>query len=191
LFAHRVDDDVELRLLEERDAEELFAVSRRNLARLYWFRENYSLEDARAFIRRDLSENFAADNGFRAGVFVRGKLVGSVRYNDIDWKARATALGYWVDAWYEGRGLVTRVCRVMIAHAFEELKLNRVEIRCHAENARSRALAERLGFTFEGLLREAERVRERLLDLAVYGLLADEWRRAQAAADEVGKEPRT
>jgi ribosomal-protein-serine acetyltransferase len=190
LFTRRVGEDVELRLLEERDAEELFAVSRRNLARLYWFRENYSLEDARAeaVVARKILAEVAADEGAR--VFVRGRLVGSVRFNDIDWKARATALGYWVDAGYEGRGLITKVCRVMLAHAFGELKLNRVEIRCHAENARSRALAGRLGFTFEGLLRQAERVRERLLDLAVYGLLADEWR-ARAAAEKVEKESRT
>lgn len=187
MFKHRLDEETELRLLEDRDAEELFEVCRRNLERLYWFRENYSLADARAFVRRDLAENFARDNGFRAGVFVRGRLVGSVRYNDIDWEARATALGYWIDAGYEGRGLITRVCRVMLDHAFEELKLHRVEIRCHAENARSRALAERLGFRFEALLRRAERVRARLLDLAVYGLLEDEWR----AAHTDGKEPRT
>lgn len=191
MFRHRLDEETEMRLLDERDAEELFAVCRRNLDRLYWFRENYSLADARAFVRRDLSENFAADNGFRAGVFVGGKLIGSVRYNDIDWKSRSTALGYWVDAEFEGRGLVTKVCRVMLAHAFEELKLHRVEIRCHAENARSRALAERLGFTFEALLRRAERVHKRLLDLAVYGLLADEWRAAQTTTNTVGKERRT
>ena len=191
MFRHRLDEETELRLLEDRDAEELFAVCRRNLDRLYWFRENYSLAEARAFVRRDLAENFARDNGFRAGVFVRGKLVGSVRYNDIDWESRATALGYWVDSEFEGRGLVTRVCRVMLAHAFDELKLHRVEIRCHAENARSRALAERLGFRLEALLRRAERVRERLLDLAVYGLLAEEWRAARAATNETEEEPRT
>lgn len=187
MFTHRLDEETELRLLGDRDAEELFAVSRRNLGRLYWFRANYSLEDARRFVRRDMAENFARDNGFRAGVFVRGRLVGSVRYNDIDWDTRATALGYWVDADYEGRGLIKRACRVMLAHAFGELKLHRVEIRCHAENERSRALAERLGFRFEVMLREAERVRERLLDLAVYGLLEDEWRAAQQEAEKAGR----
>jgi ribosomal-protein-serine acetyltransferase len=189
LFRHRLDEEIELRLLEDRDAEELFEVCRRNLERLYWFRENYSLADTRAFVRRDLTENFARDNGFRAGVFVRGRLVGSVRFNDIDWESRATALGYWVDAGFEGRGLITRACRVMLDHAFGELKLHRVEIRCHAENARSRALAERLGFRFEVLLRRAERVRTRLLDLAVYGLLEDEWRAAPTAQHTNAKEP--
>lgn len=187
MFTHRLDEETVLRLLEDRDAEELFAVLSRNLARLYWFRTNYSLEDARKFVRLDLAETFARGNGFRAGIFVRGALVGSVRYNDLDWATRATALGYWVDAGYEGRGLIKRACRVMLAHAFGELKLHRVEIRCHAENERSRALAERLGFRFEALLRKAERVRERMLDLAVYGLLEDEWR----AAREAGKEETT
>jgi ribosomal-protein-serine acetyltransferase len=183
LFTHRLDEETVLRLLEDRDAEELFAVLSRNLGRLYWFRTNYSLEDARRFLRRDLTDNFARGNGFRAGIFVRGKLVGSVRYNDIDWDSRATALGYWVDAEYEGRGLVKRACRVLIAHAFEGLKLHRVEIRCHAENERSRALAERLGFRLEALLRKAERVRERMIDLAVYALLEDEWRAAREAGE--------
>lgn len=184
MFTHRLDEETLLRLLEDRDAEELFAVLSRNLERLYWFRTNYALEDARRFVRRDLAENFARDNGFRAGIFVRGRLVGSVRYNDIDWASRVTALGYWIDSDYEGRGLIKRACRVMIAHAFEGLGLHRVEIRCHAENERSRALAERLGFRFEVLLRKAERVRERMLDLAVYGLLEDEWRAARAAEKE-------
>lgn len=190
MFTHRLDAETELRLIEDRDAEEMFALCRRNLDRLYWLRPNYSLEDARRFVRRDLAENFARDNGFRAGLFVRGRLVGSVRYNDVDWDSRSTALGYWVDAGFEGRGLISRACRVMLAHAFGVMGLHRVEIRCHAENARSRALAERLGFRFEAMLRGAERVHERLVDLAVYGLLEDEWRAARAAASEE-KEERT
>jgi ribosomal-protein-serine acetyltransferase len=40
---------------------------------------------------------------------------------------------------------------------------------------RSRAIPERLGFVHEGTLREAERIGERWLDLAVYGMLASDW----------------
>ena len=66
-------------------------------------------------------------------------------------------------------------------HAFGPWDLQRISIEAAPENTRSRAVAERLGFREEGLLREAERVGSRMLDHVVYGLLAEEWRAAQGA----------
>jgi RimJ/RimL family protein N-acetyltransferase len=50
----------------------------------------------------------------------------------------------------------------------------RVEIRAAPENARSRAIPERLGFTQEGTLRQVERVGDRYLDNVVYAMLAED-----------------
>jgi len=66
----------------------------------------------------------------------------------------------------------------MLDYLFEELGLHRVEIRCGTGNTRSCAIPERLGFTREGLLREAEWVNDRWLDLLVWGMLEVEWRAA-------------
>ena len=69
--------------------------------------------------------------------------------------------------------------RALIEHAFVARELHRVVIRAGVGNARSRAVAERLGFTLEGVLRQAERYPDgRYIDLAVYGLLASERARA-------------
>ena len=61
-------------------------------------------------------------------------------------------------------------------HAFSVWDLNRVEIRAAPENLRSRAIPERLGFTEEGTLRQAERVGDRYLDNTVYAVLAEDWK---------------
>jgi hypothetical protein len=67
----------------------------------------------------------------------------------------------------------------LVDHAFGVWKLNRVEIRAGVENKRSRAIPERLGFTQEGVLRQAERVGDRFVDHVMYSILADEWKARQ------------
>ena len=64
----------------------------------------------------------------------------------------------------------------MIDIGFEELGLHRIEIRAGVDNARSRAVSERLGFTYEGIEREGSRGSRGFYDLAVYSLLDREWR---------------
>lgn len=175
MFSHRLDADTELRLIEDSDAEALHALIDRNRERLYWLKPDYSIEDTKQFVSRD-RQAYADNKGFRAGIWVRQQLVGSIRYNSIDWANRSTELGYWIDAESEGKGLIARSCRVLIDYAFEVLRLNRVVIQCNVGNPRSCAIAEKLGFTREGIARESFRARDVYLDTIIYGLLASEWR---------------
>ena len=64
----------------------------------------------------------------------------------------------------------------MIGSGFGELGPHRIVIRAGTENAPSRAVPERLGFTYEGIAREEGRGSGGFYDLAVYGLLDREWR---------------
>ena len=75
----------------------------------------------------------------------------------------------------QGRGIMTRACAAMTRWCFDELKLNRVEIQCARENARSRAVPMRLGFVQEGILRQAGTAEAGFVDHVVYGMLASEW----------------
>jgi len=179
MFSRRIDEELELRPVDERLAEELTALVRRDLAHLRpwmpWATERYSVEDAREFIRRQIRQ-YAEDQGFAALIFYRGRIAGSIGYNNIDWSNRKTDIGYWLGEDFQGRGLMTRSCRALVEHAFRELRLNRVEIYCAVDNVRSRRIPERLGFTVEGTHRQAEWVHDHFKDLVSYSMLAREWK---------------
>lgn len=70
---------------------------------------------------------------------------------------------------------MTKACEAMIRYIFEELCLNRIEIRAALTNLKSRAIPERLGFQMEGKIRQAERINDRFVDHIVYGLLKEDW----------------
>jgi ribosomal-protein-serine acetyltransferase len=69
----------------------------------------------------------------------------------------------------------------LISSAFEELGLARVDLRTSVGNVRSRAVAERLGFTFEGVLPRGLQFIKRSDDVALYGVTARQWAEAGAA----------
>jgi ribosomal-protein-serine acetyltransferase len=171
-------DDLQLRVLEESDAEELYGVVERNrvyLAEWLPWPAEQTLAGTLEFIRKtrhQLEEN----DGFQTAIVLDGKIVGSVGFVGIRWEARATSIGYWLAEEHQGRGLMTRAVGALTDHAFDELDLNRVEIQVASDNRRSRGIPERLGFTVEGVLRDYERVGDRYLDIVVYALLARERR---------------
>jgi ribosomal-protein-serine acetyltransferase len=173
----RIDDEMELRLLEGRDSDELFALTDQNREYLRewipWLDDSRSLADTKEFIKTSL-EQFANNNGFQIGVRVQGILVGVIGYHKIDWINRAMSIGYWLGASFQGKGLITKACRILVDYGFNQLKLNRVEIRCAAENRRSRAIPERLGFKEEGVIRQAQWLYDHYVDHVVYGMLKGE-----------------
>jgi ribosomal-protein-serine acetyltransferase len=175
MFSYKISAEIELRMLEERHAEQAFALIAENRERHAELDKNLSLDDVINKIRHDLAL-FADNKGLGVGIWYQGILAGTVRYHEIDWPNRSTELGYWVGVAFEGRGLITKTCRVLIDYAFRELGLNRIVISCALENQKSRAIPERLGFTQEGILRQSEWLQDHFTDMAVYGLLASEWR---------------
>jgi ribosomal-protein-serine acetyltransferase len=168
----------ELRLLEERHAAELFALVDKNRARLRrwlpWLDASTQPAHTQAFIHHAL-ELFAHGRGATAGIFVDGAIAGVIDHHDLSAQNRSVAIGYWLAAAHEGRGLVTRAATAMVRRAFGEIGLNRVEIRAAVGNDRSRAVARRLGFREEGTLRDISWLYDRFLDEVVYSMLAREW----------------
>ena len=174
----KIRNDVELRAFAEQNAEGLYAVVKENYAHLrpflHWVTPDYSSASALEFIRR--TEKADAEKASRTfGIFCGEKIVGVIGFVNFGWESRSTEIGYWIAKNYEGKGIVTDSCKVLVGCAFRELELNRVEIRCATENERSRAIPERLDFKLEGVLRQALWRHTRFFDMAIYSLLAEEY----------------
>jgi len=181
LLTHPFAEDAELKLLQAQHAEDLFELIEQNRAFLRrwlpaWDVQN-SLEDCRTVIKNSL-DRVAANGGSTLGIWYQGHLAGVIGAGNIDWENRSTMIGYWLGEAYQGKGLMTGACRALVDYLFFELNLHRIEIRCAVGNERSCAVPKRLGFSKEGVLRQAQAFDHQFFDLEVYGLLAEDWDRA-------------
>lgn len=172
-----VDDRLWLRLLEESDARELYALieaNREYLTQWMPWAADQTLDDTVTFIERT-REQLARNDGFQTAVVENHGIVGVVGFHGVSWQNRSTSIGYWLAAPAQGRDVMTRAVRALVDHALRTWRLHRVEIRAAVDNTRSCAIPERLGFTHEGVAREAERIGECYVDQVVYSMLAGEW----------------
>jgi ribosomal-protein-serine acetyltransferase len=174
-----IDERTVLRPIADFDVQPLFETVDRNRAHLRrflpWLDSTRGPADIEAFRVRTLAQE--SDGSGMVRVIEHAAAIGGiVAFNRIDQFNRRAELGYWIDRTLEGRGVCRPACSALICHAFEELDLNRITIAAAVENRRSRALAERLGFTQEGVRREAEWLYDHFVDHAMYGLLRREWR---------------
>ena len=172
-------DGLQLRSLSEADVKELYGLIEANRSYLApWmpWAAGQTAHGTAEFVRKSIKQE-ADDDGFQVAVIVDGAIAG-VLGHELDRENRTTTIGYWLAEDQQGRGLMTAAVKRLLGHAFDELRLNRVGIEVAPNNPRSRALAERLGFREEGVLREAERFADDdYRDLVLYSMLASEWSR--------------
>jgi len=160
------------------DVAELYAAIDRNRSHLRaclgWLHDGFDENELREFIRAREADN-AARVSLTTNIRADGQLCGAIGLHAFNERNRNTSIGYWIDAEYQGRGIITRASRAIITAAFRDYGMHRVEIRCAVGNARSAGIAQRLGFVEEGILREAEWHYDRWLDLRVFSMLSHQW----------------
>jgi ribosomal-protein-serine acetyltransferase len=178
LNARLTRETLELRPLEIADAHVLFSIIDKNREYLKtwltWLDRTKSVDDVVHFIQTSHT-NAQNGRGVDFGIFENSKLVGVIGLKDLDVHQKKVTIGYWIDKDTQGKGIMTKSVSLLIEFIFTQLSLHRIQITCSVGNAKSCAIPERLGFTKEGIARDAEWLNDHFVDWNVYSLLKHEW----------------
>jgi ribosomal-protein-serine acetyltransferase len=169
---------IQLQPLADHHAEEAFALIQGNREHLSewlpWVGRMQTTDDFRYYIRHCRQQQAdGTDYGYI--ILHNHVMVGRIGIHYIHKLNKSCAIGYWLGKKFEGKGIITTACTALIEECFTTLGLNRIEIKCGTGNSKSAAIPERLGFTKEGVLRQAEWVNGGFIDLALYSLLKEDW----------------
>jgi RimJ/RimL family protein N-acetyltransferase len=149
---------------------------RRFVASLPWAAAEPSLESSEVFCRTG-EANFLLRKDFPFLAFEKStdRLVVSTGLHRTDWQTPKAEVGYWCRTSATGNGFVTEAVTAVAQYAFDHLKMVRLEIITDEENAASRRVAQRAGFTLEGVLRNERRAPDgSLRNTCVYARVANE-----------------
>jgi len=167
--------------IDPADGPELWTViepSREHLSEwLPWVPFN-STPSASQRYAESCASDWDAGRAVRLGIRDRQtrKLLGVVGLDNCVHIHRNCDLGYWLEKPATSKGLMTEAAQLCLDFAFDELGLHRVRCAAATNNARSLAVIKRLGFQLEGTSRQAEFVKNRWLDHAVFSLLSTDER---------------
>lgn len=116
-----------------------------------------SLEESEQFVR-EARLDFLKRNVLHMNIFSKadGSFIGCSGLHHIHWESRCFETGYWMRTSCTGKGYITEAVNGITDFAVHVLAANRIEIRCSARNTKSAAVAERAGFTLDGILRSSD-----------------------------------
>jgi RimJ/RimL family protein N-acetyltransferase len=110
-------------------------------------------------------------------------VLGTISLHEINRHSARCVAGYLIGPWARGRGIAARSLRLLCRFAFDDLRLERVEVTIEPENAASRATAESVGFVQEGLLRSYMTIAGARRDMLMYSLLPADLRPTARSED--------
>lgn len=178
MFTIKIDNEIQLALVEPSFAAKYFAIVQRDLDYLsQWLAwPEHAKDEAffHSFITRSLHD-YAAGKSLTCAIILKDEVVGNIAFNSINHSLKKAEIGYWLSAQHQGRGIVSRAVSALFDMAFTQLGMEKVQISAAVSNQPSRAVCERLNMELEGIITNAENLNGRIVDHAIYGLSKTKW----------------
>ncbi len=176
----KVNDYISLKQIEMIDANDMFTTidTQRNYLGTWLPFVSYtkSIENTKDFINK--IENTPDEE--KEYIFVikySSEFAGLIGFKATDKLNKKSEIGYWLSESFQKKGIITQSVKSLIDFAFNELEINRIQIKCAVANIPSRSIPIRLGFEFEGIERDGELLSDNLFtDIEVYSLLRSDVR---------------
>jgi len=164
-----------MRLIREKDLDRLFALLNdvSNKGPYY----PVDLVSEPDFLRKFQETGFWTDEfGRLLIVDDTDNILGGIHYFMATPYYSGLEIGYLLfDSAIQGRGIMTEALTLFSGYLFRTREINRLELKIHPDNSPSMRVAEKVGFTFEGVARQCVRFKEAFADLHIYSLLRKEY----------------
>jgi len=171
-------DNYSLRLLKASDLDAFFHLMKNNQNRLENFfagivAKTQTIDTTKRFL--DDVEQKIKNKAYFPYIIIdvdSGTIAGFIDLKNIDWNIPKTEMGLFIDVQYEGKVIAAKAFYLVCQHCFEQHGFHKLFLRTHPTNTSAIAIAEKIGFKKEGLLRGDYRTTSgNLVDLLYYGLL--------------------
>jgi len=169
----KISDHILLKQVELSDAQDIFDTI--NSQRAYlgkWLpfvAVSLSIENTVFFIDKMIEDT---QDNYVFVIHYNGVFAGLIGFKGKDRQNKRIEIGYWLSENYQKKGIVTQSVEALCQFAFEELRINRIQIRCAVGNEPSKKIPQSLGFVFEGVERDGELLTGGIFtDIEVYSKL--------------------
>lgn len=179
LLQIKINEELELHQIQTKDAHDIFYTidSQRDYLEewLPFVAYTKELHDTQEYV--DSLVN-ASDEYFEYVFTIRyqNNFAGMIGFVNSNHQHKKTEIGYWLSEHYQHKGIMTAAVRALYKFAFEDLHLNRLQIKCAVGNTASSSIPKRLGFVFEAIERQGEKFPDgSFKDLEIYSLLVEDF----------------
>ena len=171
---------VSLRWISEEDVDALYRIFSHAEVMRYWSTPPLADRNAAVKLLHEIHDDFRGETFLKWGIARRtdDALIGTATLFNLNLDSHRAEIGYCLDRAEWRKGYMNEALQALLAYAFDELALHRIEADVDPRNTASIKTVERLGFQREGYLRERWQVNGEIQDTVFYGLLRPEWEAA-------------
>ena len=170
MFCYHVDSDISLVLVNSKFAKEVATLvnnQRDYLGEWLPWVDGCDEVSYQAFYNFAL-HRYADNKALHTHIMYQDTLVGSVSLNTINATLKKVEIGYWLSYDYQGRGIMTKAVHAIMKIAKDVYDAQVAIIKAAEHNLPSRRVAERLGFTYDGVIANNELVNGQILNHVIY-----------------------